>query len=80
MSEVHKSREELIARGIIGREDYRMDSGRHTDRYEKVELYRMCIHPVRQGTILERDDIKGFRITHFSRSVTGEIEITGEYT
>lgn len=36
MDEVHKSIEELIPKEIIGKEDYRMDSGEYTDRYERV--------------------------------------------
>ncbi|MBU2053004.1 MAG: hypothetical protein ABIJ14_01850 [Nanoarchaeota archaeon] len=75
-----EEREELIAKGIIGEFDYFMEEKKlWTDRYESAGI-DFNPHPLKDNLIIEYDKAKGFRITFFNFSCTGEFEVKNEYT
>ena len=72
MCGVHKTREELIERKIIGEKDYQLPSGSWTERYETLVRVRQDNLIKNKYTIYESDGIKGIRITIVDKA-TGAI-------
>ena len=72
-------REELIAKGIIGKFDYFMeDRNEWTDIYEKAGVDYNLI-PTKDNIIIEYDEAKGFRVTLFYFSDAGNFQVRDEH-